>query len=83
MNKAEIRDTILRALTNIAPECDPASIDETAPLRETLDLDSMDYLNFLIAVDRDLHIDIPESDYPKVQTLAALIAYVENRAPAS
>ncbi len=83
MNTADIRKTLIDALRSVAPESDPASIDETASLRDTLDLDSMDFLNFLIAVHQALHVDIPEADYGKVQTLQSAVAYVEKKLSAA
>lgn len=79
MNQAEIRNALVEALLSVAPESDPASIDEAASLRETLDLDSMDFLNFLIAVHQALHVDVPEADYGKVQTLGSAVAYVQRK----
>lgn len=79
MNRIEIRDAIIAALKSVAPESDPASIDETASLRDSLDLDSMDFLNFIIAVHTALHVDVPEADYRKVQTLGSIISYVESK----
>lgn len=79
MNQADIRNTLVEALRSVAPESDPASIDDAASLRDTLDLDSMDFLNFLIAVHKALHVDIPEADYGKVQTLQSAIAYVQKK----
>jgi len=79
MNRIEIRDAIIAALKSVAPESDPASIDETASLRDSLDLDSMDFLNFIIAVHTALHVDVPEADYRKVQTLGSMISYVESK----
>jgi acyl carrier protein len=53
-------------LNNIAPEIDMSGIDPAADLRETMDIDSMDFLNFITALHRRLGIDIPEIDYPKL-----------------
>lgn len=80
MNQADIRKTVLQALVTIAPEVDPSSIDEKQPLRDTLDLDSMDFLRLVIALGRELHVEIPESDYSKLQTLGSLVEYLGARA---
>jgi acyl carrier protein len=79
MNATEIRTVVLKVLGEIAPEAVHLAIDEAAPLREQLDLDSMDFLNFMIGLHDKLHVDIPETDYPKVQTLDDLIAYLSSR----
>jgi acyl carrier protein len=79
MNEAEIRATILRIFGSIAPEADLAHLDPDTSLREQLDLDSMDVLNLMIALHEALHVDIPETDYPKLATLNQAVAYLAQR----
>jgi acyl carrier protein len=79
MTSAEIRKTITDTLTRIAPEVDPVSIEPGAGLRDQLDLDSMDFLNFVLAVHDRLGIEIPEADYPRLSTLDGAVAYVVER----
>lgn len=76
MNAVEIREIVVRTLSKIAPEIDPATIDDRQPLRDSLDLDSMDFLNLLIALARELHVEIPERDYSKLQSLGSLVEYL-------
>lgn len=83
MNQADIRRTVLTALVAIAPELDPTSLDQNQSLRDGLDLDSMDFLNLVIALGRELHVDIPESDYSKLQTLGSLVEYLCERVGAA
>ena len=71
-------DVVLREeLGNIAPEIDVRTIDAGADLREALDINSMDFLNFITAIHRRLGIDIPEVDYPKLVTLDGAVQYLE------
>jgi len=76
MNDIDIRKMVHEELNNIAPEVDLASIDPAADLREALDIDSMDFLNFVIAIHHRLGVDIPEIDYPKLVTLDGAVAYL-------
>lgn len=76
MTAEEIGTTVLDALTRIAPEIDPASIEPGANFRDELDLDSMDFLNFVLAVHDRLKIEIPEADYPRLSTLESAVAYL-------
>lgn len=70
-------DAVLREeLTNIAPDVDLQTIDPRADLREALDIDSMDFLNFVTAIHHRLGLDIPERDYPKLRTLAGALDYL-------
>lgn len=77
MNSAEIRKVVQEELNNIAPEADLANVNPAAGLREAIDIDSMDFLNFIIAIHHRLGIDIPEIDYPKLVTLDGAIAYID------
>lgn len=79
MTSEEIRKTVIAALTRIAPEIDSASIESGASFRDQLDLDSMDFLNFVLAVHDRLGIDIPETDYPHLSTLDGAVAYLAAR----
>jgi acyl carrier protein len=76
MNRDEIRQAVLEVLCEIAPEADPAAIDPRQSLRDQLDIDSMDFLNFLIGLDKRLHVDIPERDYGQLATLDACVDYL-------
>lgn len=76
MNEQELRQVLVRALQEIAPEVDPAAIDPDASLTEQLELDSMDLLNVVVSVHEQTGIDIPERDYPKLSTLNDAIAYL-------
>ena len=79
MTEEEIRSAVRRALGDIAPEADLARIDPEANLRDELDLDSMDVLNLMIALHEALHVDIPETDYPRLATLNGAVAYLARR----
>ncbi len=76
MNDIDIRKIVKEELNNIAPEVDMDGIGPTADLREAMDIDSMDFLNFITAVTHRLSIDIPEVDYPKLVTLNGAVAYI-------
>jgi acyl carrier protein len=79
MTDDDIRATIVRVLGNLAPEADLTRIAPDANLREELDLDSMDVLNFAIGLHEALGVDIPETDYPRLATLNAAVAYLNQR----
>ncbi len=76
MTPEEVKKTIVDTLTRIAPEIDAASIETNTSFRDQLDLDSMDFLNFVLALHDRLGIDIPEADYPRLSTLDGAIAYL-------
>ena len=76
MTPEEIKKTIIDALKRIAPEIDPASIESSVSFRDQLDLDSMDFLNFALALHDRLGIEIPEADYPRLSTLESAVTYL-------
>jgi acyl carrier protein len=70
-------DQIVRdALARIAPELDPARFSPDDELRADLDLDSMDFLNLVVAISETTGRDIPEHDYPDIATYGALVSYL-------
>ena len=79
MTEAEIRTHIFRGLELIAPEADFDELPAGENLREELDIDSYDFLSFLIWLNEDLGVEIPEIDYEKLITLEDLVAYLSQR----
>ena len=83
MNQDDIRAAIREELGNIAPEIDLSAIGPAADLREAMDIDSMDFLNFITAMHQRLGVDVPELDYPKLFTLDGAVKYLEARLQAA
>ncbi|HJW13223.1 MAG TPA: phosphopantetheine-binding protein [Thermoanaerobaculia bacterium] len=81
MNEPELEPIVLGALRRVAPEADPSRIDPKESLRDQLDIDSMHFLNFLIAIHEALGVDIPEADYPRLSTLQAILEYLAQKKP--
>lgn len=79
MTDAEREALIRDVLAGIAPEAADSPLAPDADLRETLDLDSMDYLNFIIALHERTGADIPEVDYPKLVSLEGAVAYLASK----
>lgn len=79
MTDEEIKALVLRELGNIAPETVLDEIDSRIDLREQLDLDSMDILNWIIAIHEATGVDIPEADYPHLANLQSCIVYLRSR----
>ena len=82
MTPDEIRAAVVAALTGVAPEIAPASIRPDTNLRDEFDLDSMDFLNFALALHARMGIDIPEADYRQLATLDGAVAYLSAKVPA-
>ena len=80
-DRAALRATVLDVLQSIAPEVDPTTISSQRPLRHQVDLDSMDWLNVLVALHERLGVQIPEADYARLHTLDQLLDYLLARLP--
>lgn len=72
----DIRAAALRILGEIVPEADLSSLDPAVSFRDQLDIDSMDFLNFVIALHDTLRIEVPEADYPQLASLTGCIDYL-------
>ena len=79
MTRDEIRQVVIGVLRDVAPEIDPATLDPRAPLRDTLDLDSVDFMNVVVGLHAALAVDVPEADYAQLDTLDACVEYLAAR----
>ncbi len=79
MTRDELRLTVLGVLKEIAPEADLSRLAPDAPIRDQLDIDSIDFMRFLIGINEKLHVDVPEADYQKVASLNGLLQYLGDR----
>lgn len=80
MTESEILAGVLDTLQAIAPEVAGDALLRDQALREQVDLDSMDWLNFLIGLHQRFGVDIPEADYARLTDLQAIVAYLAARA---
>jgi acyl carrier protein len=75
-NLASIKGSICRLIGDIAPEVDIETLDPNEDIRDELDLDSMDFMRLLEGIDKELSVNIPESDYQRVNTLQSMAEYI-------
>lgn len=79
MNRDELRAIVVQALREAAPGTDVASLDDSADVREALDLDSMDVLRFAQKLHDRLGVDVPETDYAQIAAVGRCVLYLESR----
>ena len=77
MEEEELRAVVIATLKTIAPEVEEGDLRPDRPLRNQVDLDSMDWLNFLIGLHEKLKVEIPEADYAKLVTLGDVLDYLK------
>lgn len=75
----DVRGAVLAVLARIAPEADLSTLPDSADLREELDIDSIDFLNFMVGIYESLGVEVPERDYPECVTIAGCVAYLTPR----
>lgn len=79
MTEAEITRVVRDALGNVAPEVDFDAIDPAKDLRDQIDVDSVDFLNFVIGLHKVLNLEIPDADVAKLTTLNGCVRYLTGR----
>ena len=79
MKDDEIRTVIFKLLKDIAPDTEPEQLKPDDNIRHTLEIDSFDFLQFIIGLDEKLGIQTGEEDYGKIETLRTLMDYVEKK----
>jgi acyl carrier protein len=77
MTRDEIKDVILEIIEDIDEEADFSALDADAPLRDQLDLDSMDFLDIVMELRKRYKLQIPEDEYPQLATLSSCVTYLE------
>ena len=76
MTREQVRDVVLHLLHEIVPEAPLREVSLDADLCDTLLLDSLDFLNFVVAVHDTLHVDVPQADYAALATLGSCVDYL-------
>jgi len=76
MTASDIKQVILDIIADIDDEADFTSLDADKPLRDQLDLDSMDFLDIVMELRKRYKLQIPEADYPQLATLNSCVAYL-------
>jgi acyl carrier protein len=81
MTDAELCDLVARSLYAVAPDIDGEAIDPDKSFRAQFEIDSMDFLNFVIGLHKATGVEILERDYPDLQSLSGAVAFLRDRLP--
>jgi acyl carrier protein len=76
MDEAQIRGGVIAAIQAVAPELEADELQASQPLRDQVDLDSMDWLNVIVGFHERFAVDIPEADYVQLTSLDAIVTYL-------
>jgi len=77
MDENTLRQHIIDALTKVAPDVDPPKLDPDINFRDQFEVDSVDFLGFVLSLEKRLGTKIPEVDYPKLSSMRGCIAYLQ------
>lgn len=77
MTQNEIKALILEIISDIDEDAEFDDLQEDQPLRDQLDLDSMDFLDIVMELRKRHQLQIPEEDYPHLATLSSCVTYLE------
>ena len=78
MTAEDLRAVALDALKQVAPEADLSALDPARNFRDQLEIDSVDYLNFVLDLEQRLGIRIPELHYPRLSSLNGCVTYLSS-----
>lgn len=79
MTREEIQSTVLEVLVGVAPDADPVRLDPDVSFRDQFEFDSVDYLNYVLALEQRFSIKIPEIECPRLASLNGAVAYLARR----
>ena len=77
-HREQIHRQVLRALAEVAPDADPKRLQPGVAFRDQIEFDSLDFLNFVLALEKRLEVRIPEADYPRLSTLEGCLDYLDS-----
>ena len=76
MTPAEIRESVLDILSDIAPDQDLSGLNPEVPFRDQLEMDSMDFLDIVMELRKRYRVQIPEQDYPALASMTSTVEYL-------
>jgi len=79
LTEDKIKEVALDLIGKIAPEVDIENLDPAVRFRDQFDFDSVDFMNFAVALQEELKVEIPEEDCPNLATLKGCIEYLKSK----
>lgn len=79
MGDEAIRERVVDVFRRVVPEATGEEIDPEVAFRDQYEIDSLDYLNFVLSLEKELELPIPETDYPRLGSLSGAVAYLRSR----
>jgi acyl carrier protein len=76
VDENSLREQIIESLIKVAPDVDQSALDPNVNFRDQFEIDSVDFLGFVLNLEKKLGIKIPEVDYPKLSSMGGCLAYL-------
>ena len=76
MKATDIREAVLQILSDITPDEDLSALNDDAPFRQQLELDSMDFLDIVMELRKRYKVEVPEADYGHLASLDSCATYL-------
>lgn len=83
MTTDPLEDQVKHILFQVAPDLEGETIDAVEPLRDQFEIDSMDFLNFVIGLNKATGVPIAETDYPRLETLQGCVEFLKEKGAAA
>lgn len=78
MSVTDLQAAVQDVLRRIVPVA-PAELDPDTPFRDQFEMDSLDFLNFVLALEKEFGVAIPPGRYPRCASLSGAAAVVGER----
>lgn len=75
MTEAEIKSAVEKALHSVAPDTADSVIEPNVNFRDQFEIDSMDFVGFVLALEKELGTTVPETDYPLLSSMEGCVRY--------
>jgi acyl carrier protein len=76
MREKDIDRTVLDLLRQVAPEAPLDNLHDHLPFRDQFEFDSVDFLNFILKLEKETGVRISELDYPRLASLHGCRTYL-------
>ena len=83
MTEEKLEALVKHILFQVAPELEGEAVDPAEPFRDQFEIDSMDFLNFVVGLNKATGVPISEEDYPRLETLEGCIGFLEEKTAAT
>lgn len=78
-NPEQLSQLILDTLIAVAPDVEPGALDPDVAFRDQFEIDSVDFLNFVVRLEKQLDRRISEADFPRLSSLNGCLAYLGDK----